>query len=202
MPHFFYLKTVVVQRLQSARRKYDDQQQRCELLNPEKLRNRYVSYLCEFRSTFRQYDGCKFQIDFTFSVPLYGQTYDDVEAGYFQWKRMREVTWRAYKSAADLRQHFPEDDRILGLRLVGARHFTRLHSRFGRMILQYEPEELSRDWIESVASHLCANSSDFDDMEKTTREILRTVLCQTFPIRICWLTQVHSYLLDSFSGNV
>ena len=133
---------------------------------------------------------------------MYGQSYDEMEARYFQWKRRKQVTWRAYLSATDIRASFEEEQIILSERLVGARHFSRLHTVFARMIFDYKTDNPSRDWIETSASHLTANSSDFDDMEKAARDILRTLIRQTFLLGICWLTQMYSYLLDNFRVDV
>jgi hypothetical protein len=172
------------------------------LLNPKVLQDNYLNYLNDFRSILRKYVGYKSEVDFIFPLDKCGKTYDEIESDYLQWKRTKGVTWRAYITAAELKQRFPEEHETLNLRLVGARHFTRLHNVFSFMILQYKPREPTRDWIETAASHLCANTTDFDDMEKAVRDILRTLLRETFLIGISWLTQMYSYLLDNFRINV
>ncbi|CAF5186803.1 unnamed protein product, partial [Rotaria sp. Silwood1] len=55
------------------------------------------------------------------------------------------------------------------------------------MILHFKPREPTRDWIESAASLLSAGTTDFDDLEKAVRDILRTLLRETFLMGIRWL---------------
>ncbi|CAF4381314.1 unnamed protein product [Rotaria sp. Silwood2] len=154
----------------------------------------------------RQYDEdqerYKSEIDFIFPLDRCGQTYEEIETAYNEWNRKKTVTWRAYLSVNDLKQQFPDEHETINVRYVGGRHFVRLHNLFSYMILHCKPREPTRDWIESAASLLAAGTTDFDDLEKAVRDILRTLLRETFLMGICWLTQMYSYLLDVFRINV
>ncbi|CAF0995000.1 unnamed protein product [Rotaria sordida] len=196
------LKTTIDEQLEEARRKYDSEQECYKLLDPKSLQENYLQYLNDFRTTLCQYVGYKSEIDFIFPLERCGQTYEEIEADYSEWKRKKQVTWRAYLTANELKERFPEEHETLNLRLVGSRHFTRLHNIFSYMILHFKPREPTRDWIETAAAHLAANTSDYDDMEKAVRDVLRTLLRETFLLGSCWLTQMYSYILDMFRINV
>ncbi|CAF2925581.1 unnamed protein product [Rotaria sp. Silwood2] len=196
------LREKVQDELDKARCQYNENQERYKLLNPRFLRDTYRNYIHDFHKILCQYSSYKSEIDFIFPLDQCGQTYEEIETAYNEWSRKKTVTWRAYLSVNDLKQKFPDEDGNINARYVGCRHFVRLHNLFSYMILNFKPREPTRDWIESASSLLAAGTTDFDDLEKAVRDILRTLLRETTLMGICWLTQMYSFLLDMFRIHV
>jgi hypothetical protein len=186
-----------------AKHKYDEAHTQFKLLNPLALKDDYLRYLEEFRRTVRLYTAYTNEIDFYFPVHLCGKTYAETEHDFiYKWKRYQTLTWRAYLSANELIGRQPALQTQLDLRLVGARHFSRLQQVFSFMILAFKPRDPSRDEIETTESLLYAGLNDYENLEKSVRELLRTLIRETFLMGTCWLKQMYTYLLDTFHTNV
>ncbi|CAF1051223.1 unnamed protein product [Rotaria sp. Silwood1] len=70
------------------------------------------------------------------------------------------------------------------------------------MILSHEALNRERDWFESSESLLYDGVSDYENTEKIVRELLFTLIRETLLIRICWLTQMYTFLSDHFANHV
>lgn len=194
------LKAELQEQLSVAKQKYEEAHTQFTLLNPLALKDDYLRYLEEFRKTVRQYTAYTGDIMSAFPVDLCGKTYAETEHDFInKWKRYYGLTWRAYLPANELIQRQPTD---LNLRLVGARHFLRLQHVFSFMILEFKPRNPTRDEIETTESHLYSELNDYENLEKAVHELLRTLIRETFVMGICWLTQMYTYLLDTFHINV
>ncbi|CAF1296725.1 unnamed protein product, partial [Rotaria sordida] len=184
------LREKIQDELDKAQCQYDEEQERYKLLDPRALRDTYKNYIRDFHKILCQYAGYRSEIDFIFTLERYGQTYEEIENSYNEWPRKKTVTWRAYLSVNDLKRLHPDERELINARYVGCRHFVRLHNLFSYMILNFKPREPTRDWIESAASLLASSTTDFDDLEKAVRDILRTLIRETSLMGICWLTQI------------
>jgi hypothetical protein len=197
------LKTEIQEQLKMAKQKYDEAHTQFKLLNPLALKDDYLRYIEEFRKTVRQYTAYTNEIDFYFPVHLCGKTYAETEHDFIhKWKRYQTLAWRAYLSVNELIQRQPILQTQLNLRLVGARHFSRLQQIFSFMVLAFKPRDPSRDEIETTESLLYGGLNDYENLEKSVRELLRTLIRETFLMGICWLKQMYTYLLDTFHTNV
>lgn len=70
------------------------------------------------------------------------------------------------------------------------------------MILSHDALNRERDWFESSQSLLYGGISDYENTEKAVRELLFTLIRETFLIGICWLTQMYTFLTDHFANHV
>ncbi|CAF1347013.1 unnamed protein product [Rotaria sordida] len=70
------------------------------------------------------------------------------------------------------------------------------------MILSHDALNRERDWFESSQSLLYGGVSDYENTEKAVRELLFTLIRETFLIGICWLTQMYTFLTDHFANHV
>ncbi|CAF1517057.1 unnamed protein product [Rotaria sordida] len=86
--------------------------------------------------------------------------------------------------------------------LAGARHFHRLEQVFKAMIYTFKPRQLTRGEIETAESHIAYSISTGENLEKATRELVRSLIRDTFLIGICWLTQMYIFLCDMLQNDV
>ncbi|CAF4599753.1 unnamed protein product [Rotaria sp. Silwood1] len=174
-----------------------------EQQDPRTVRNNYQKYIEAFRTTISDYAAYRAEVNALFPLDEYGRTYEQIENEYNDWNRKQPLTWRAYLSAKQLKQNL--NGQILAtldLRYIGARHFERLRQVFSYMILSHEALNRERDWFESSQSLLYGGVSDYENTEKAVRELLFTLIRETFLIGICWLTQMYTFLSDHFANHV
>ncbi|CAF1449767.1 unnamed protein product [Didymodactylos carnosus] len=190
------------EQLDIAKSKYEAAFNKLQQQDPILVRSNYQKYITEFRSTIRSYVAYRSEIDSFFPLDLAGKTYRDIAERYDKWPRKQPITWRAHLTLDQLQASKGTQLSSLDLKLVGARHFERLRQVFSYMILAFKPREPTRDWIESVESSLHGGNTDYDNLEKAVRDILRTLVRETFLIGICWLTQMFSLLTELFAKDV
>lgn len=203
-----YLKMAVHEQLVDAQQRYSAALKQLEQQNPKTVKTDYSRYINDFHSVFTSYINAKSETDIAFNYYKCSKTYAVIELEYEQWKRRIPHTWRAYLSYTDMRQLFADKDvygdmlNTLDRPLAGARHFHRLEQVFKAMIYTFKPRELTRGEIETAESHIAHSISTGENLEKATRELVRSLIRDTFLIGICWLTQMYTFLCDMLQNDV
>ncbi|CAF3926209.1 unnamed protein product [Rotaria sp. Silwood1] len=202
------LKVAIYEQLVDARQRHNAALKQLQQQNPKTLKTDYTNYINDFHSVFTSYINMKSETDIPFSYNKCSKTYAHIEFEYEQWKRRILHTWRAYLSYKDMKQLFTDTEEYgdmlntLDCPLVGARHFHRLEQVFKAMIYTFKPRELTRGEIETAESHIAYSISTGENLEKATRELVRSLIRDTFLIGICWLTQMYTFLCDMLQNDV
>ncbi|CAF1248791.1 unnamed protein product, partial [Didymodactylos carnosus] len=196
------LSESIREQLDVAKAKYEAALLKLQQQDPTVVRSHYNKYITEFRATIRSYVAYRAEIDAFFPIELAGKKYRDIAARYDKWNRKQSITWRAYQTIDQLQTAKNGILTSLDLKLIGGRHFHRLQQVFAYMVLSFKPREPSRDWIDTAAAFLYGGNSDYENMEKAVREIMRTLIRETFLMGICWLTQMYSLLTEMFAKEI
>ncbi|CAF0938989.1 unnamed protein product [Adineta steineri] len=205
IPH---LKAAIGEQLTDAQQRYELALEKLKQQNPETVREQYTQYINSFHNVLTQYINAKSETDIAFKYSKCSKTYYNIEMEYEQWPRRIPHTWRAYLSYKDMKQLFTNTNEygrmldVLDRELAGARHFHRLEQVFKAMIYTFKPRDLTRGEIETVESHIAHSISTGENLEKAIRELVRSLIRETFLIGICWLTQMYTFLCDMFQNDV
>ncbi|CAF1386530.1 unnamed protein product [Adineta steineri] len=205
LPH---LKKAIYEQLLDARQRRIVALNQLEQQDPQTVKKYYIDYINDFSHAFTSYINAKSESDIAFKYDKCSKTYADIESEYKQWKRRIPHTWRAYLSYNDMKHKFTnteeygEMSKTLDLRLAGARHFHRLEQVFKAMIYTCKLRKLSRGEIETAESHIAHSISTGENLEKAIRELVRSLIRDTFLIGICWLTQMYTFLSETLYKDV
>ncbi|CAF0934091.1 unnamed protein product [Adineta steineri] len=205
LPH---LKKAIYEQLSDARQRRIVALNELKQQDPETIKKYYINYINDFSDVFTSYINAKSETDIAFKYDKCSKTYADIESEYKHWKRRIPHTWRAYLSYNDMKHLFTNIEEYgeildtLDRPLAGARHFHRLEQVFKAMIYTFKPRELTRGEIETAESHIAHSISTGENLEKAIRELVRSLIRDTFLIGICWLTQMYTFLSESLYKDV
>ncbi|UJR34553.1 hypothetical protein I4U23_027329 [Adineta vaga] len=189
---------------------YDEKVKEYVQSNPAQVRTAYLTYVNEFRRKIAFYAAYKSEIEGHFPHAKHGTSYEEVERDFqTHWSRWRPLTWPAYLNANELKKHAcaqsSEDQslhKLLDSKLLGSSHFDRLQKLFAYMVLALQHDELTADEIATIESLLYGGLSCSANMDKFVRDMMRRLVRKTFAVGIAWLTQMYTYLLDTFREAV
>ncbi|CAM4912551.1 unnamed protein product [Rotaria socialis] len=200
------LKLKLVQLIGNAENEYQQALLDYTKSNPTQVRLSYLGFINEYRRKLALYATYKSEIEMYFPHNLHGTNYKEVENGFMlNWPRRKRLEWRAHLTTQAMQQCAEAENaqdrslhNLLDCKLVGSSHFDRLQKVFAYMVLTFKHEQLAADEITTIESLLYGGLSCSANTEKLMRDTMHRLLRKTFAVGITWLTQMYSYLLDTF----
>ncbi|CAF1681256.1 unnamed protein product [Rotaria magnacalcarata] len=200
------LKLKLVHLIANAENEYQNALIDYKRSNPTQVRLSYLAFINEYRRKLALYATYKSEIEMYFPHDRCGTNYEEVENDFIlNWPRRKSLKWRAHLTTQEMKQCAEaEDDQdgslhnVLDCKLVGSSHFDRLQKVFAYMVLTFKHEQLTADEITTIESLLYGGLSCSANTEKLMRDAMHRLLRKTFAVGITWLTQMYSYLLDTF----